>query len=979
MSSVTITSASNETTLRKSLENFKKRLLDLSGRNLLFHLNPKRVLILESTELQDMKTVVTAFLRGRGELVFPLRQAERDFVPVHMNTRRRLPDLRASYQGRSSVTNYLLRLHKRSRTLLMEQGINTLFMTLGALRWQDSGGSGVISPVVLVPVRLERKILENQISLFIQEEGVEFNPVLLYALQSYYGLDLEKWALDIDDEDIWVWLDDLRQEIQQNSVHWDLLPSVHIGIFDFQKLVMYKDFERYENAFLQHPIIRALLSPSSSQSHNISGDGSSVPTGKEIDLLPASHIVSVLDADSSQLEAILAAHHGQSFVLQGPPGTGKSQTIVNMIADFLAMGKTVLFVSEKVAALEVVYDRLKRIGLDGPCLELHSSKINRREIVQNLALMLSQNDERGDEEYLLSQLKQLEIERNALNKYVSLLHKGMSHLDLTPYQVYGLLAHLRKAPDLAFDFPNIWDISQEEFDALKIKVTAFAEAWAEIRPLSQHPWRRLQPKTTNLRFQQDIYRSLETLLTCKHVLEQQERALQAWGIRSPKTLPEFVVLGNVLEKCRPALFKRPVSEWARVLDAYHAPWWWGIRAVHPKTRHIRQEVHSLLRTSNKVSWRQLEHLVHSASMFQASEMSQSGEEAEQLDEEMLIAHSEQVQWAISLLQEVFAPEEFEVWGGALSDLSLESVYLWAQRLMENFDMLGGWFRFLEARRVLEEVGLKKLVQEIVHKDLAPEQILPAFEKRVFSLWLERAYQEHPPLRAARRASLDEHVQKFRRLDKLQLDISRTRVRLVLSYIRPKHTEQIRAASSPVTLLRREATKKRRHKPLAILFREIADLLPMLKPCVLANPLAVSKYLPADVFSFDLVLFDEASQVPPQDALPVIVRGKQLVVVGDRHQLPPTTFFQALIESSDEDEDDEAESAGSYESILDLCSTILQERMLQWHYRSRHESLIQFSNHHFYDNRLNVFPTALRDVGSLGIRFVHVPDGVYDRG
>jgi len=274
MSAVTASLSPDETTLRKSLEEFKKRLLDLSNRNLLFNLNPKRVLTLESVEPQDTKVVAEAFLRGRGELVFPLRQAERDSVPVYMNTRRRLPELRASYQGRSSVANYLLRLHKRSRTLLVEQGINTLFMTLGTLAWQDPGGNSVISPIVLIPVRLERKILEDQISLFIQEEGVEFNPVLLYALQTYYGLNLERRASDIDDEDIWGWLDDLRQEIHQHSARWNLRANVHIGIFNFQKLVMYRDFERYETTFLQHPIIRALLAPSpSSQDHNMSSDG----------------------------------------------------------------------------------------------------------------------------------------------------------------------------------------------------------------------------------------------------------------------------------------------------------------------------------------------------------------------------------------------------------------------------------------------------------------------------------------------------------------------------------------------------------------------------------------------------------------------------------------------------------------------------------------------------------------------------------
>ena len=169
-------------------------------------------------------------------------------------------------------------------------------------------------------------------------------------------------------------------------------------------------------------------------------------------------------------------------------------------------------------------------------------------------------------------------------------------------------------------------------------------------------------------------------------------------------------------------------------------------------------------------------------------------------------------------------------------------------------------------------------------------------------------------------------------------------------------------------------------PLRKLFASIPNLLPALRPCFMMSPLSVSVFLEAQSYNFDLVIFDEASQIHTEDAVGAIMRGKQVIIVGDTKQLPPTNFFAAAIddEDYDVDSDDKDNDAGAYQSILDEAVTVLPERSLRWHYRSRHEHLIAFSNIKIYNNSLITFPSTIEKAPDCGVEYIHVPNGVYDR-
>src|SRR5262249_22848799 len=275
----------------------------------------------------------------------------------------------------------------------------------------------------------------------------------------------------------------------------------------------------------------------------------------------------------------------------------------------------------------------------------------------------------------------------------------------------------------------------------------------------------------------------------------------------------------------------------------------------------------------------------------------------------------------------------------------------------------------------EHLGLANFWSELQKVHPPKEQLVDVFLKSTLTGWVDRVFQEEPALSEFRRQEHGRLPGEFRDLDRQLIQGNAQRVALAADARRPQAPQAI--PGSEVAVLMREAHKKARHLPVRRLFEEIPGLLLQLKPCMLMSPLSVSQFLDPARVQFDLVVFDEASQICPEDAVGAIFRGKQVVVTGDDRQLPPTRFFQQLADDGD-DEDEEAPA--SFESVLDAClGAGLRPHLLRWHYRSRHEGLIAYSNHAFYDGRLITFPAPRAGAGAPGVRFHHVPDGVYDRG
>ena len=298
------------------------------------------------------------------------------------------------------------------------------------------------------------------------------------------------------------------------------------------------------------------------------------------------------------------------------------------------------------------------------------------------------------------------------------------------------------------------------------------------------------------------------------------------------------------------------------------------------------------------------------------------------------------------------------------------------QLSARADELRDWTEWRAWRERAQRFGWDDFVERLIKAEIADIEVLPAFQRSYWNRRLEILFDEDPDLAEdLRGGAFQRWVDEFRELDR---KLVRTGADRLISRRERARTSHVSTPGSEIDLLRREARKHRRHLPVRILLSRIPTVLSELKPCLMMSPLTVSHFLSPDHL-FDLVVFDEASQVPPQDAVNCIYRARQLVVAGDSKQLPPTPFFQIAELDELAPEEEEASTQEDMESILDSCEALLPSHSLRWHYRSRSEPLIAFSNRHIYDGSLVTFPSAERRSQHKGVAFVHVPDGIYDRG
>ncbi len=323
----------------------------------------------------------------------------------------------------------------------------------------------------------------------------------------------------------------------------------------------------------------------------------------------------------------------------------------------------------------------------------------------------------------------------------------------------------------------------------------------------------------------------------------------------------------------------------------------------------------------------------------------------------------------------FEPGQGQVLKELLDQQTLFDVKALCQDLSEHVDDLFDWTELSSFRAQAREDGWDEFVGSLIDQGVPKDQVVPAFQRAYWNGRLEALYDDEPGLEDDfRGGTYQRWIDDFRGLDRRLVQTGADRLIVKCNAGRGNH---VAIGGSEVALLRHEAGKRKRHRPVRMLLAALPTLLSELKPCLMMSPLSVSHFL-SPAHSFDLVVFDEASQVPPQDAVNCIYRGDQLIVAGDNRQLPPTSFWQ-LTESDENAFDEELEgSEEDMESILDSCQALLAEHRLLWHYRSRQEQLIAFSNHHIYEGLLRTFPSADAHPHRMGVDFTHVPDGIYDR-
>ena len=288
-----------------------------------------------------------------------------------------------------------------------------------------------------------------------------------------------------------------------------------------------------------------------------------------------------------------------------------------------------------------------------------------------------------------------------------------------------------------------------------------------------------------------------------------------------------------------------------------------------------------------------------------------------------------------------------------------------------------WLTYQETCKELENFGATKFLNALRDSKLDSEYWFPVLEKIIYQTCLDAILARKPELKSFNPKVHEQQIDEFSSLDYKQLEVARERLKC--SHIGQwQDFAETSVAQIELLRLKKEATKKKQHLSIRRLLNDkhkgIQNLAKGLKPCWMMSPLSVSQYIDPNVIHFDVLIFDEASQLRTEDVISSIIRADQIIVMGDRKQLPPTSFFS----TGDDDEDMDDEDDASYESILDECSNFMFPHTLRWHYRSQDERLITFSNLHFYDSKLVTFPNPIQNP-EFGVWFKHIPDGIYDRG
>lgn len=488
--------------LDKKLEYWEHQLLDLGKRN--------KMINYRETKRTTLKLVEPAFgelfnrIALNEETLTFQRAVDRETdirvfsmlsLLEHLSTS--LPVTIGDIKAEGSILERqrtLNNLRSKARLSLEEQGTNILYLSFGFIEWKEDKGTSaqwIKSPLVLVPTVLTLAALNSPYSLSKHEDDIIVNPTLEYYLKTEYGIELPNF--DVDKDTLENYFKSLEEIADQRG--WRIVKEVSLGLLSFLKISMYNDLIRNEERIKRNPVIRA-MSGNADEANDIPDQLRTF----YLDLIRTQDCYQVMSADSSQQEAILYSKNNISFVMQGPPGTGKSQTITNIIAEALAGGKKVLFVSEKMAALQVVYRRLQDAHLADFCLPLHSYKANKKEILEQIGANLKLKQTRV-KDTAIANLEELLSIRQELNKYADQLHTINPELNISCYEAYSKLEEVNDADNISFRIDNVLSISQSQLQLCLNKIKEYALALHRLNYyIKNNPWEGLSSRMSGYEY-----------------------------------------------------------------------------------------------------------------------------------------------------------------------------------------------------------------------------------------------------------------------------------------------------------------------------------------------------------------------------------------------------------------------------------------------------------------------------------------------
>jgi very-short-patch-repair endonuclease len=894
-------------------------LTDLGGRNTLLYFKDRRTGTLDLAGADP--AALDRFLRT-GSI-----RLTRLFTDV---------DIRADAIKRVQV------IYRKARELLEERGIRVGYLATGLARWDElflePAAPVLLRGLTIAPTRARHDDFD-----LVLEEDSEVNPVLLHKLASAYGATTQDLA-DVPAEKINELL--TNAAVAAEIPGFEIVDRQVIGTFTYAKLPMVQDMQVAGELLGDSDVVAAIAGDPDAQ-EILSFDETASPTEESPE-----HDYSVLDADSSQRTAIDTVLAGRSLVIHGPPGTGKSQTIANLIAALVARGRKVLFVAEKRAAIDAVLSRLKGASLGELVLDIHEGTRDRLRIARDLGDAMDEA-QRTPEPNVDDLHRRLIDRHRRLTKHVSGLHQMHKPWNVTPFQVQSALLGIptEAHTTVRLDLPE--RIGAEQADRIRDELREFAHLGGfSLRPGST-PWFGAALGSAEEARQACELASRLSTRGLPMVLDRVARACDELQLRWPQSYPECVARMRLLTGIRatigmfgPTVFGANPARLAAATSAKSA----GNAAAIPflERRSMRKQARGLVQPGVEVADEQLSAALGDAAAQLAEWQDlRTDESLPRLpgqigDLEALWADCDARLTALRSVVTIPAdPSEF------LADLAADQDTAWKLP------------RLYELATRFDELQLGALLDELARRNATADLAASAFDFAWYSAILDRIRVLDPRYAAYMGTALDEIAGDFRVHDVQHLTANRARVRREwarsLSWACDRHPLQAR-------VIRKQAALRRRHLPLRRLIDQASDVLFAIKPCWAMSPLMVSQVLPVARL-FDVVIFDEASQIVPADAIPAIMRGHQIVVAGDDRQLPPTNFFRQVGDSDDEaaEEDENLVSFGAgFESILDALRPLLPTAALAWHYRSRDERLVAFSNSRIYGGALTTFPGVFRD-------------------
>jgi DNA polymerase III delta prime subunit len=972
-----------------------------------------------------------------------------------------------------------------SATLMQEQGVNVLYLALGFVKWFeiDVPETPRYAPLLLVPVVLEKGRSGKRYSLSWNDGEIETNLTLKVRLKSDFGINLPD-VPNAEDLSPITYFQDVNAVIADQR-GWEVrADDILLWCFSFTRLLMYRDLDPgnwpTSRPLQDQPLITGLLQDGFPPVESLCSGNENIDR-----LFDATTTRHVIDCDSSQSLVIEEAARGRNLVIQGPPGTGKSQTITNLIAAAVSSGKTILFVAEKMAALEVVKRRLDNIGLGEVCLELHSRKSNKRIVLREVDRTLKMgapvlpND-------LTDTIRRLKDRQQKLNDYATTLHTPFARSGLTPYQILGELIDLRAAatplPDFQLSEAAEWD--SDEYPRKLASVTDLARVISDIGDPAQHPWRgstldhilpldlerllttapqriadldALTDAATALRQKlcddavnslssiRRLLRTVDALLIAPEI-DQQAAANLIWTDHrhAIKELADHA--RAILEANEKLRGKVTETAWdldvAEGLRAYTMYGRCVCRMLHAPYRKARQQLKSLLtgpqpgtfeerlyvfellhrrqvalrklaeaeadafagkvfgrlwlgsqtdlkRIATWEAWDDATVKLGVSPRFRSMLASlDSKEELKRLATDVAgkldmflagyrrLGESLQLNFAVAFgvrLESAYVTDSIV----SLEEIALTDIRLRLVEWSKNPEGLQQWQIYRRSNSAAATIGGGVLVERLSSGKMSPQDAPAVFRFARAEALLRAVLKQSANLETFEGVKFETLIEEFCSLDIRRLEIARAEVAdehwKGIGRSRDGHT------SEAVQLLKHEMQKQRRHLPLRELLARAGTAVQAVKPVFMMSPLSVAQYLEPGILEFDMLLIDEASQVRPVEALGAAARCRQMVVVGDDKQMPPTQFFGRMLGDTSSDECSLQMQAGDVESILGLAiARNMPQRMLRWHYRSKHESLIAVSNREFYDNQLYVVPSPERS-GELGVKWRYVENGRFLKG